>query len=399
MTLTDRMIKKAIAENKPSRLSDGNNLVLLIQPNGSKWWRFRYRYHGKAKMLSLGTYPGVSLKAAREMRDDAKKLLRGGIDPSQYRQEKKLAKTIAIENGFESVARQWWDNWKSSKTERHANYVIRRLEADIFPMIGNKPVTEITAPTLLGVIKKIELRGAMDIAKRALNTCGQIYRYAVGHGLAERNPATDIRASDVLKTTRSTNFARLDKKDLPEFLRKIEAYSGNPLTKFALQLMAFTFVRTNELFGARWEEIDWEARQWHIPAERMKMKKQHIVPLSNQAISVLQNIRKITGGLPLLFPNARNNRRPMNKNTILFAIYRLGYKGRMTGHGFRGIAATILREQQTPREHVELQLGHLVGNAVSRAYDYSEHLPERTKMMQKWADYLDELRQNKNTKK
>lgn len=278
MKLTDPGIKAAKPKEKAYKLSDGGGLVLLIQPNGSKWWRYRYRFNGKEKMLSIGTYPDVTLKEARLLRVTASDLLKQGIDPSLHRQEQKQLEAIAAENSFESVARLWWNHWKHDKNERHADYTIRRLEADIFPVIGNKPINELTAPTLLLAIKKIEARGALDIAKRALTTCGQIMRYAVAHGLSERNPAADIKPSDVLKPTKKTNYARLDQKELPELLQKIDEYDGQPLTKLALQLMAFAFVRTSELIGARWDEIDMAKKEWRIPAERMKMKTPHIVP-------------------------------------------------------------------------------------------------------------------------
>lgn len=393
MKLTDPVIRAAQPKERPYKLSDGEGLVLLVQPNGSKWWRYRYRYNGKEKMLSIGTYPKVTLKEARHLRVTASDLLKQGINPSQHRQEQKLIKTLAAENSFESVARLWWDNWKAARTERHAHYVIRRLEADVFPMIGSKPVTEITAPHLVMVIRQIESRGALDIAKRALSTCGQVFRYAVAHGLAERNPAADIKPADVLKPVKKTNYARLDQKELPELLRRIEAYDGQPLTRLALQLMALTFVRTSELIGARWEEIEFDSKLWRIPAERMKMRFPHIVPLSRQAIAVLEALQELSGHSPLLFPGERNVTRSMSNNTLLFALYRMGYHSRMTGHGFRGIASTILHEKQYPDKHIELQLAHLVGNEVSRAYDYAEHLKPRARMMQHWADYLDEIKE------
>lgn len=392
MKLTDPIIKAAKPKEKPYKLSDGQGLTLLIQPNGSKWWRYRYRINGKEKMLSIGTYPDVTLKKAREMRVTADDLLKQSIDPSLHRQEQKQIAAIAAENSFESVARQWWNHWKHARTERHADYVIRRLEADIFPVIGNKPIHSITAPTLLMAIKKIESRGALDIAKRALSTCGQVFRYAVGHGLAERNPAADIKPSDVLKPTRKANYARLDQKDLPELLQKIEEYDGQPLTRIALQLMALTFVRTGELIGARWEEIDMTAKQWRIPAERMKMRSPHIVPLSNQSLRLINELRTLALDDALLFPSERRDGKTMSNNTILYALYRLGYHSRMTGHGFRGIASTILHEHGYNHEYIELQLAHSPRDAVSAAYNHALYLDQRTKMMQEWADYLDEIR-------
>jgi integrase len=324
------------------------------------------------------------------MRVTASDLLKQRIDPSLYRQEQKQLEALATENSFESVARLWWNHWRSGRTARHADYVIRRLEADVFPMIGNKPINSLTAPTLLMVIKKIESRGALDIAKRALSTCSQIFRYAVGHGLAERNPAADIKPSDVLKPTQKTNYARLDQKELPELLRRIEAYDGQPLTKLALQLMALTFVRTGELIGARWDEIELDAKLWRIPAERMKMRSPHIVPLSTQAIAVLEKISDLSSYSLLLFPSERDPNKPMSNNTLLFALYRMGYHSRMTGHGFRGIASTILHEQGYPHEHIELQLAHSPRDEISASYNHALYLEPRRQMMQDWADYLEQ---------
>ncbi|SNX60714.1 Integrase [Nitrosomonas ureae] len=394
MKLTDSEIKAAKPKEKPYSLPDGHGLVLMIQPSCAKWWRYRYRVNGTAKMLSLGVYPDVTLKEARNQQARFKELLAQGVDPSLHRQEQKQLEAIAATNSFESVARLWWTQWSAARNQRHASYTIRRLEADIFPIIGRKPVTELTAPMLLMAIKKIESRGALDIAKRALTKCGQIMRYAVAHGLAERNPAADIKPSDVLTPTKKTNYARLDQKELPELLQKIDTYDGQPLTRFALQLMALTFVRTSELIGGRWEEIDLIKKQWRIPAERMKMKTPHIVPLSDQAIAVLEKIKNLAADQILLFPNEKRNGKSMSNNTILFALYRMGYHSRMTGHGFRGIASTILHEQGFNHDHIELQLAHTQRDAVSAAYNHALYLEPRTRMMQQWADYVDKLKRN-----
>ena len=392
MKLTDPEIKAAKPKEKPYSLPDGHGLVLLVQPSGAKWWRYRYRFNAAAKMLSMGVYPDVTLKEARNEHARFKELLAQRIDPSLHRQEQKQQQAIAAENSFESIARLWWDHWKSGKTERHAGYTIRRLEADIFPVIGNKPITEITAPTLIMMIKKIESRGALDLAKRALTTCGQILRYAVAHGMAERNPAADIKPSDVLKPATKTNYARLDQKELPELLQKINEYDGQPLTKLALQLMALTFVRTSELIGAKWDEIELDKKLWRIPAERMKMKTPHIVPLSDQAIAVLEQIKNHAADQVLLFPSERRDGKTMSNNTILYALYRLGYHSRMTGHGFRGVASTILHERGYNHEYIELQLAHSKRDAVSASYNHALYLEPRAKMMEDWANYLDELR-------
>jgi integrase len=399
MKLTDSIIKTAKPKNKRYSLPDGNGLVLWVMPTGKKSWRYRYRYRGKENMLSLGFYPNVSLKKAREELSKLKELLEQDIAPSVYRQERKQQQSIANENNFEAVARLWWDNWRTSKDENHVKRVINRFKADIFPVIGNKPVIELTAPSIVMVIKRIESRGAFETAKRALGNIEQVMRYAVAHGLAERNPAADIKPSDVLKPIRKNNYARVDQKELPELLRKIDVYDseygGEPLTRLALKLLALTFLRTHELLGGRWDEID--GRLWRIPAERMKKKhKPHIVPLSDQTMIVLNQIREISGDNTLMFPGERGEGKTMSSNTMLFALYRMGYHRRMTGHGFRGVASTILHERGYNHEHLELQLAHTKANAVSAAYDHSIHLQARTKMMQDWADYLDALNNGGN---
>ena len=392
MKLIDSTIKSAKPKDKRYSLPDGNGLILWVMPTGKKSWRHRYYYQGKEKMLSLGFYPNVSLKKAREELTQFKELLTQGVDPSVYRQEQKQQHTMANENSFEAVARLWWDNWRTSRTEKHAQRIIKRFEADIFPIIGNKPVNELTAPAIVMIIKRIESRGALEIAKRALNTIGQVMRYAVAHGLAERNPAADIKPADVLKPAKKTNYARLDQKELPELLRRIDAYGGQPLTRYALQLMALTFVRTSELIGAKWDEFDMRGKLWRVPAGRMKMKTPHIVPLSDQAIVLLNQIKEISAENPLLFPGERREGKCMSNNTILYALYRMGYHSRMTGHGFRGIASTILHERGYNHDHIELQLAHTKRNAVSAAYDHAVYLEPRARMMQDWADYLDALK-------
>jgi integrase len=268
--------------------------------------------------------------------------------------------------------------------------VKRRIEADILPSLGARPIAEIEAPELVAMTKAIEKRGARDIAKRALETTGQIFRYAIAHGYAKRNPASEIRPSDILKSTRKTNYARIDAKELPGLLRSIEVYPGTHVTRLALKLMALAFVRTSELIGAKWEEFDIEAARWNIPAERMKMRTPHIVPLSRQALDVLDTLRTLTGESKWLFPGDRNAKKPMSNNTILKGLERMGYKGQMTGHGFRGLASTILHEQGYAHEHIELQLAHAPRNAVSAAYNHALYLEPRAKMMQDWADFLEQ---------
>ncbi|MDB5783606.1 MAG: integrase [Caballeronia mineralivorans] len=273
----------------------------------------------------------------------------------------------------------------------HTGRVLRCLETNLFPPLGQKSINDITAPELVAAVKKIEARGAHDIAKRALQTAGQIFRYAIVNGKTERNPAADIKPADALKPRVKRNFARVSEKELPELLRKIDGYDGTPVTRLALRLMALTFVRTTELIGARWEEFEIKGNRgtWRIPPQRMKMKDPHMVPLARQTIAILEQLREFTGNGELLFPGDRNPRKPISDNTLLFAIYRMGYHSRMTGHGFRGIASTILHEQGYEHEHIELQLAHQNRNEVNAAYNYAKYLVPRTKMMQEWANYLD----------
>lgn len=375
-----------------ARLADGLGMYLEVTAAGGKYWRMKYRHGGKEKRLALGVYPAVALAEARKRRDKARDALAIGEDPAQIKREAKLTRAMQDATTFERVARQWWAQWKGPRSARHADYVIRRLEADVFPALGARPVASITAPQLLAMAKGIEARGALDIAKRSLQTCAQILRYAVAHGLIERNPAADVRPSDALKPRQKQNYARLEAKELPDFLRKIEAYPGSPYTRLAMKLMACTFVRTGELIGARWDEFDLVAGEWRIPAERMKMRTPHIVPLAPQAVEVLQALHTLSGARALLFPGERDHERPMSNNTILGAIKRMGYAGRMTGHGFRGVASTILHEKGYPHHVIELQLAHQERDQVAAAYNHATYLTERRAMMNAWADHLDKLR-------
>jgi integrase len=395
MPLTDAACRSAkCPQDKPrARFADSLGLYLEVLPAGGKYWRLKYRHGGKEKRLGLGVYPKVSLAEARKARDQAREHTAAGRDPSQLRQEQKRAQAASFGSSFEAVARAWHANWKEARSPRHADYVIRRLEADVFPELGAVPVAEITAARLVRMAKKIEGRGALDIARRAMQTCGQVLRYAVAHDLAERNPAADIKPSDVLKSRTKENYARLDVKELPELLRKMHAYQGTPYTRFAVQLMALTFVRTGELIGATWDEFDLDASEWRIPARRMKMRTPHVVPLSRQAVDLLRCLHELRRLSPLLFPGERDHEKPMSNNTILGALKRMGYRGRMTGHGFRGIASTALHEQGWRHDLIELQLAHQERDDISAAYNWATYLPERRKMMQAWADYLDAMRQ------
>lgn len=387
--LTDKAVSLAKPQDRAYKLTDGNGLYLMVNPTGSKLWRWKYRASGKEKLMALGSYPAVTLTQARKDRDAARQKLAQDLDPMTERKTAKQAKRMASEHSFKAVARLWWDGWKKARTEQHAGQVWRRFEANVFPHIGARPVAEIQAPELVAMLKAIEGRGVNDLAKRALQTSGQVFRFAIAHGLAKRNPAADIKPGDVLASRQKQNLARIDGKELPELLRHIEGYQGAPVTRMAIKLMALTFVRTKELIGARWAEIDLEAGRWDIPAERMKMKTPHIVPLSSQAVSILKTLHLITGHGQLLFPGERDHEKPMSNNTILKALERMGYKGRMTGHGFRGLASTLLHEMGFDHAHIELQLAHQERNEVSAAYNHATYLKQRAKMLQHWANYLD----------
>jgi len=389
MPLTDTAIKKIKSGAKPVKLSDGKGMYLLVNPAGSKLWRWKYRVLGKEKVMSLGAYPDVSLAQAREGMEKARKVLAAGDDPMVVRKADKVATRTAAENSFETVARKWWAHWKPARSEQHAGQVMRRFEANVFPHIGARPVSEVQAPELVAMLKVIESRGVNDLAKRALQTSGQVFRYAIAHGLATRNPAIDIKPSDVLASRQKKNLARIESRELPELLRHIEAYQGAAITRLALKLMAMTFVRTTELIGARWEEFNLDAARWDIPAQRMKMKTPHIVPLSVQAVNLLKTLHLITGHSVLLFPGERDHEKCMSNNTILKALERMGYKGRMTGHGFRGVASTLLHEMGFDHAHIELQLAHQERDEVSAAYNHATYLTQRAAMMQHWSDYLD----------
>jgi integrase len=389
MALTDTEIRKAKAKDKAYRMGDTGGLYLWITTAGGKLWRWKYRHEKEEKLMSFGKYPDVSLALAREWHGAARKLLATGIDPMAQRKVEKTAQMASSANSFQSIASLWVEHWQDGKSPRHVEYVKRRMEVDILPCLGARPIAEIEAPELVAMTKTIEERGAHDIAKRALETTGQVFRFAIAHGHAKHNPASEIRPSDILKSTRKINYARIDAKELSSLLKAIELYKGTAVTRLAMKLMAMTFVRTSELIGAKWAEFDLEAARWDIPAARMKMRTPHIVPLASQAIEVLEMLRTLTGESEWLFPGDRSAAKPMSNNTILKALERMGYKGRMTGHGFRGLASTVLHEKGYAHEHIELQLAHAPRNAVSAAYNHALYLEPRAKMMQDWADFLE----------
>ena len=396
MALSDSSVRTLKPNEKRFKVYDRDGLFLLVNPNGSKLWRWRYRFDGKEKLMAIGEYPIVSLGQARERQFAERKKLEAGIDPMaerkaevESRQREAEAVQRQAESSFEKIARKWWKWWSVGKSPRHADYVLRRLEADVFPAFGHKFIDDVNAADIRTLMIAIEGRGARDVAKRAHETTGQIFRYAIAHGLASRNPATDFKPSDILAAGSSENFARVDARELPALLVRMQGYEGDALTRLAMRLLAYTFVRTSELIEAEWQEFNLENARWDIPAERMKMDTPHIVPLSRQAVEVLRALKLLTVTGRFVFPGANDKNRPMSNNTILFALYRLGYKGRMTGHGFRGLASTILHKNEFGDEHIELQLAHQKRNKVAAAYNHAKYLNQRSAMMQWWADYLD----------
>ncbi|MDA8128095.1 MAG: tyrosine-type recombinase/integrase [Betaproteobacteria bacterium] len=396
MPLTDTAIRNAKPGAKPTgeatrnpyRLTDAGGMYLEVYPNGSKYWRLKYRYAGKEKRLALGVYPEVTLKEARNRRDAARKLLADGIDPGQAKQADKRARKLSAANSFESVAREWYGKQVHTWVKTHAADVLRRLEANAFPAIGHRPIKEVEPPELLMMARKIESRGAHDLAHRVLQVCGQVFRYGVATGRCTRDPTPDLRGA--LTPHVKKNQAAVKPEELPDLMRAINTYdqTGDKQTMLALKILALTFVRTNELIGAEWVEFDLDKALWAIPAGRMKMKNEHVVPLSQQAVAILRELQPMAGGSRFVFPG-RNRDKPISNNTLLFALYRLGYKGKMTGHGFRAVASTALNEMGFRADVIERQLAHCERNEVRGAYNRAAYLEERRGMMQHWGNYLD----------
>jgi integrase len=392
MTLTAIEAKSAKATDKLQKLADGGGMYLLIHPNGSKYWRLDYRFAGKRKTLAVGVYPDVSLLDARERREAARKLLANGADPGSVKKAQKTAIVALAENSFERVAREWFSKHAPNWKENHSSKIIRRLEVDIFPWLGMRPADEITAPELLTAIRRIESRGALETAHRALANCGQVFRYAIATGHTQRDPAADLRGA--LPPVKEKHHASItDPTQIGELLRDIEGYQGAFVTRCALRLAPLVFLRPGELRKAEWSEIDLDKAEWRIPASRMKMDAVHIVPLSSQAVAILHEIQPLTGAGRYVFTGARTTTRPMSENAVLAALRRMGYTtDEMTGHGFRSMASTLLNEQGFNRDAIERQLAHAERDGVRAAYNYAEYLLERRRMMQHWADYLDGLK-------
>jgi integrase len=394
MPLSDAAIRKIKPAAKAQRLFDGQGMYLEVSPQGGKYWRLKYRILGREKRLALGKYPDVSLALAREKRDAARRQLAAGIDPGEHRKVTRLASVERASNSFEVIALEWVSKRSKVWGESHRTKTVAWLESDLFPWLGARPIGEITAKELLATIKRVESRGAVDKAHRLLQHCGQIFRYAVAAGVAERNPAADLR--DALATAQTKHRAAItEPKAIGGLMRAIDAYEGGLVVRCALRLAPLVFVRPGELRTAEWAEIDLDAAEWNIPGSKMKMREPHLVPLSAQAVQVLTEIQALTGRGRYVFPSARSPRRPMSDNAILSALRVMGFpKDVMSGHGFRAMARTVLDEILGFRtDHIEQQLAHAVKDPTGRAYNRTKHLAERRVMMQRWADFLDELKE------
>jgi len=392
MPLSDTAIRNAKNKEKPYKLHDEKGLYILVNQAG-KYFRFDYRFGGKRKTLALGVYPDLTLKDAREKHAEARKQIVNGVDPAEF---KKITKTIKAEraaNSFEAVAREWFTKQATVWAESHSSKIIIRLEQDIFPWLGGRPIAEITAPELLAALRRVESRGVIETTHRLRTICGQVFRYAISTGRAERDPAADLRGA--LQPAKTRHYSTItEPSKIGELLRAIDGYTGTFVVKCAFRLAPLVFVRPGELRQAEWAEIDLDAAVWNIPAEKMKMKEPHLVPLSSQAVTILRELQPLTGSSRYVFPCGRSFARPMSENAVNAALRRMGFeKSEITGHGFRAMARTILDEVlQVRPDFIEHQLAHAVRDPNGRAYNRTAHLPERRRMMQAWADYLDGLK-------
>jgi integrase len=388
MPLNDATIRAAKASEKQQKLFDGNGLFLLVMKNGTKTWRLKYRFQGKEKLISLGTYPLVSLKDARERAIEARKTLDNGVDPSAARKQEKSA-TL---NTFESVAREWHERQATKWSALYTKNVINRMQHNLFPVIGSLPVNEVTAPQILAILRKVEARGTIATAHALKQVCSSIFRYAIATGRAERDPAADLRGA-LAPDVKKHRPALTEPERVGRLMHAIYNYQGSLTVRSALKLMAMTFCRTTEIRLAEWREIDFEEKLWRIPAERMKMRRDHLVPLSAQAIAVLEKMRTFSGKDPYVFPSYYSDSMPFGKTALEKAIRAMGFeKDEMCPHGFRSMASTLLNELGYNADWIERQLAHVPHGQVRGIYNRAEYLPERRRMLQEWADYLDTLR-------
>ncbi|EDQ8687799.1 tyrosine-type recombinase/integrase, partial [Salmonella enterica] len=386
MKLTARQISTAKPTEKPYKLSDGGGLYLLVNPNGSRYWRMKYRYAGKEKLLSIGVYPDVTLAEARDKRTQAKRILAAGDDPSEVKQAEREAKNLAVNNSFELLALEWHEHKKPNWSSGYADDIMEYLRKDIFPYIGKKAITDIKPITMLSVLKKMEERGVLDKLKKTRQACRQIFTYAIITGRAEFNPVTDLAGA--LKTPKQQHFPHLMPTQIGPFIHAVNTYSGSKVTRIATLLLMYTSVRTIELRASEWTEFDLDNDLWQIPKERMKMRRPHLVPLSRQVKSHLLELKKITGWGKYVFPGRNDAHKPMSEASINQVIKRIGFAGKVTGHGFRHTMSTILHEKGFNSAWIEAQLAHADRNTIRGTYNHAQYLDGRREMLQWYADYL-----------
>lgn len=394
MKLNARQVDAAKPREKAYKLADGAGLYLEVVPSGSRYWRMKYRFNGKEKRMAFGVYPAVSLSQARALRDEAKKKLAEGIDPSFAKKEEKLVRDVQLNNTFQSVALEWHGTKVRRWSEGYASDILEAFNKDIFPYIGQQPVNEIKPLVLLNVLRRMESRGATEKAKKVRQRCSEVFRYAIVTGRAEYNPAADLTSA--MSGHESKHYPFLTVEELPDFFKALSGYTGSPLVVLAARLLILTGVRTGELRGAFWSEFDLEKAVWEIPAERMKMKRPHLVPLSTQALEIVQQLKVMTGQYPLVFPGRNDPRKTMSEASINQVFKRIGYTGKVTGHGFRHTMSTILHEQGYNTAWIETQLAHVDKNSIRGTYNHAQYLDGRREMLQWYADYIDSLEQGGN---
>lgn len=394
MKLNARQVDTAKPKDKPYKLADGGGLYLLVNPNGARYWRLKYRVAGKEKLLALGVYPDVTLADARAKRDEAKRGIAGGIDPNEAKREEKIARELNVRNTFQEIACEWHSSKLYKWSEGYASDIMEAFNKDVFPYIGKKPISEIKPLELLNVLRRMEGRGATEKAKKVRQRCGEVFRYAIVTGRAEYNPAPDLTSA--MQGHESSHYPFLNAPELPAFFEALSRYSGSELVVLAARLLIITGLRTGELRGATWQEIDVDAAVWEIPAERMKMRRPHIVPLSLQAQAIIMRIREMTGRYPYIFPGRNDPRKTMSEASINQVFKRIGYAGRVTGHGFRHTMSTILHEQGYNTAWIETQLAHVDKNSIRGTYNHAQYLDGRREMLQWYADYMDALEHHEN---
>lgn len=394
MKLTARQVDTAKSKDKPYKLSDGGGLYLEVSTSGSRYWRLKYRYAGKEKRLAFGVYPEVSLAEAREKRDTAKKVLSSGSDPGEVKKAEKIAQKLNFENTFEAIAREWHQHKADRWSPRYRDEIIDTFEKDIFPYVGKRPIAEIKPMELLEALRRMEKRGALEKMRKVRQRCGEVFRYAIVTGRADYNPAPDLASA--LATPKKVHFPFLSAEELPYFIKDLAGYTGSIITKTATEVIMLTGVRTQELRFARWEDIDFEKRLWNIPAEVMKMKRPHIVPMSDQVVALFESLRPITGMYPLVFVGRNDRTKPISKASVTQVLELIGYNGRATGHGFRHTMSTILHEEGFNSAWIETQLAHVDKNAIRGTYNHAQYLEGRREMMQWYGDYISGLAININ---